>query len=220
MSSAPELLSFCAASGVELWEENGLLRYHGAAEVVAPILPDLQRFKPALLELLTAPETSTPTSPGPTAPEASTAPQFRRANQWVFVPATIETAPGAAKICAVLQSFRRLFEAARGGDLPTEPLGVEFGGEPDTFENPASVVAEIESHWSDVARECGREKRDLTPEETELPDGAAEIFNHVWACYDGPGESWLDLAELNRQLDADLKAMRDRQCAAQSEAAL
>jgi len=35
VSSAPELLTLCAASGVELWEENGRLRYHGAAAAVS-----------------------------------------------------------------------------------------------------------------------------------------------------------------------------------------
>ncbi len=60
MKSAPELLSFCAMSGVELWAEAGRLRYRGAASVVTPILPDLQRFKPALLELLAAPEVTEP----------------------------------------------------------------------------------------------------------------------------------------------------------------
>ena len=156
------------------------------------LLPDLQRFKPALLELLTAPEP--PATPSP----------FRRVNEFCFVPAKIDTAPGAAAICEVLQSFCALLEAARGGDLPTDALDVEISGEPDTLENPASEVAEIESLWSEKARLCQRGKRDLTPEEKELLDGAAEIFNHVWACYDGPGAAWLDLGALNRQLDAGL----------------
>ncbi len=58
MNSAPELLSHCAASGVELWEENGCLRYHGAASIVDPLLPDLSRFKLALIELLEARDNS------------------------------------------------------------------------------------------------------------------------------------------------------------------
>lgn len=35
-----------------LWTEGGRVRYSGAARVVDPLLPDIARFKPALLELL------------------------------------------------------------------------------------------------------------------------------------------------------------------------
>jgi hypothetical protein len=90
MSSAPELLTLCAASGVDLWEENGRLRYHGAAAVVAPILPDLARFKLALLELLTAPDAP--------ATEPATAPQFRVVAPFLLVPLDPQPAPGAAKV--------------------------------------------------------------------------------------------------------------------------
>lgn len=37
---------------MQLWREGALLRYHGVAADVDPLLPDLVRFKPALLELL------------------------------------------------------------------------------------------------------------------------------------------------------------------------
>lgn len=52
MRTALEMLSLCVTSDVKLWEEDGRLRYHGAAPVLAPLLPDLARLKPALLELL------------------------------------------------------------------------------------------------------------------------------------------------------------------------
>jgi hypothetical protein len=82
MKSAPEILSFCVASGVKLWADDGRLRFEGAESIVAPILPDLQRFKPALLELLAA---DVSVAPAPEAP--ATAPQFRRVNEFVLVPA-------------------------------------------------------------------------------------------------------------------------------------
>jgi hypothetical protein len=60
-------MATCAASGVSLWTEGGRLRYSGAARAVNPLLPDLQRFKPALLELLTR----TDAPPGTRPPDAA-----------------------------------------------------------------------------------------------------------------------------------------------------
>jgi hypothetical protein len=131
----------------------------------------------------------------------------------LLVPANIETAPGAAAICGALQTFRSLFAAARGGDLPTQPL--ELDGEAVKVENAAAAVCEIFAAWTKTARECQRDRRDLTTPEQSALDAALELLETVWARYDGPGAAWLDLNEIGAQLDGDFAQMLQKQRATQ-----
>jgi hypothetical protein len=135
----------------------------------------------------------------------------------LLVPANIETAPGAAAICQrALQTFRSLFAAARRGELPQQPLTVEIDGEAVKVENAAAAVLNLEIAWTEAARQCQKEKRDLTEVEAGALGAVAELLNHVWARFDGPGAAaWLDLKALNAALDADLKAMHQKQRATQ-----
>ncbi len=50
--TAPELLTRAQLDGVQLWAEAGQLRYRGAAPLLSPLLPELRRLKPELLDLL------------------------------------------------------------------------------------------------------------------------------------------------------------------------
>lgn len=198
--TAPALLATLRHSGVSVQSDGAALTLDGPGAVIDSLLPEVACFKLALLELLTAPEP--PATPSP----------FRRANDFVFVPAKITPAPGAAKICEVFQTFRALFAAARGGDLPTVAIFVLLDGQEIEVENAAAACLALESEWTRHARRCQRARRDLTPEEAAALDAAAELLETVWACYDGPGAAaWLDLGALNRQLDADLKAMPQKQ---------
>jgi hypothetical protein len=198
--NAPQLLETLTSRGAVATVEGETLWIEPRDVLTDELRAEIRANKSDLVFLLQDgdrfAESRAPAAPEAPAPELPLV--FRRVNRWVIVSANIETAPGAAAICEVLQSFERLFAAGRGGDLPTAPLDVEWGGEPDTLENPASEITEIERLLTEKARECQREKRDLTPEEMELLDGAAEIFNRVWACYNGPGEMWIYLPELNR----------------------
>ncbi len=119
--------------------------------LVSDLASEIQKFKPALLELIAAPE--------PPAPSAS---PFRRANEFVFVPLDFQPAPGAARIAATLQSFEPVFTAARRGDLPD-------GCEPGT----GGAICELEKAWSDRARNCQRARRDLTGAELSALEMAA-----------------------------------------------
>jgi hypothetical protein len=204
--TAPALLETLRRSGVSVHSDGGALTLDGPGAVIDSLLPEVARFKLALLELLTAPEP----------PATDGAAKWRRANEFVFVPAKVEPAPGAAKICEVLQSFRLLFAAARGGDLPQQPLEMEIAGEVLEVENAAAAVLNLEIAWTKAARQCQKEKRDLTEVEAGALGAVAELLNHVWARFDGPGAAaWLDLKALNAALDADLKAMHQKQRATQ-----
>ncbi len=137
----------------------------GAAKInVAPrslaieLLPDWQRFKPALLELLTAPAKR---EPMPSASPVAQPSPLRRVSPFLFVPCGFEAAPGAARIVALLQSFQCVFRAARRGELP----GV---GEPET----GAAARQLEKAWSDRARECQREQRALTGAELSALESA------------------------------------------------
>ncbi len=222
--TAPQLLDALKARGAAAHLEKDsdgaavLVVVPGSA--VADLLPDLQRFKPALLELLTASESScAPAAPEAPATEPATASPFREVTPRLLVPANIETAPGAAAICSTLQTFGK---SEIISDLPKDALEIEIAGESHHVENAAACVLALESEWTRHARRCQSERRDLTTPEAAALDAAAELLNHVWACYDGPGEMWLDLAALNSQLDGDLAAMHRKQraakVAAQSEA--
>jgi hypothetical protein len=178
----------------------------GAAKInVAPrslaldLLPDLQRFKPALLELLTAPAAQP-------APDGS---PFRRVNPFVFVPATIETAPGVVKICEWARSFRSLFAAARRNELPQHPLTVEINADEIEVENAAAACIEIERAWTDTARRCQHERRDLTAPEADALDAATQFLDEIAARWDGA--AWLSLADVIAHLDADFTAAMKRE---------
>jgi hypothetical protein len=182
--------------------------------LVSDLASDIQKFKPALLELL---------APEPPATDAATPSPFRTVAPFLLVPRDFTPALGAAKIAATLHFYERLFAAARRGDLPTDALEMEIAVETVTVENLADVCIELEKVWSDRARRCQKEKRDLTTPEQSALDAAAELLETVWACFDGPGAAaWLDLGALDSQLDADLAAMHKKQraakVAAQSEA--
>jgi hypothetical protein len=217
-STAPALLAELARRGVILQSDGERLRYDAPRGAVADLLPALARFKPALLELAAPQSSSTssaPAAPEAPAPEPATPSPFRTVAPFLLVPREFTPAPGAVAICEVLQTFRSLFAAARGGDLPTDALTVEIGGESHSIENATAAVLDLEIAWTEAARQCQKEKRDLTEVEADALGAAAALLNHVWACYDGPGAAWLDLGALNSQLDADLKAMHQKQRATQ-----
>jgi hypothetical protein len=203
MDALQLLQSIEARGGVATVKGDG-----GAAKInVAPrslaleLLPDLQRFKPALLELLTAPDAPA------TAPATGSASPFRQPHPFLLLPATIENAPGAAKICSTLQTFRSLFAAARGGDLPQHPLGVEIGDELFTVENVAAACIEIERAWTNTAQWCQHERRDLTAPEVDALDAATQFLETVTSCYNGNRAAWLDLTEILQAQNEDYLAM-------------
>lgn len=177
-ASPVALLAELTRRGARIEASGNALAIDAPRGAVADLLPDLQRFKPALLELLTAPESSSAPAP-PEPPATEPAPPFRTVAPFLLVPATIEAAPGAAKICATLQSFERVFAAARGGDLSVAALDVEVVGESHTLENAAAAVWELESVWSDRARKCQSERRDLTAPEVAALDAAAQLLGGV-----------------------------------------
>jgi hypothetical protein len=225
--TAPALLEALRRSGVSVQSDGAALTLDGPGAVIDSLLPEVARFKLALLELLTAPEASSTSSapaisPEPPATEPATVSPFRTVAPFLLVPAKIETAPGAVAICEVLQTFRSLFAAARGGDLPQQVLEIEIAGELHPVENAAAAILDLEIAWTEAARQCQKEKRDLTEVEAAALGAAAALLNHVWACYDGPGAAaWLDLGALNSQLDADFAQMLQKQRkrgAVQSEA--
>ncbi len=146
-------------------------------------------------ELLTAPEAP--------APEPATVSPFR-ANAFVFVPAKVEPAPGAAKICKVLQNFRSLFAAARGGELPTSPFFVSLDGQKIEVESAAACVLALESEWTRHARRCQREKRDLTTPEAAALEAGAALLDQLAVRWDG--ETWRELEAMSAQLDKDFAA--------------
>lgn len=156
---APALLDELRRRGAALERRGALLHLEAPRGSVADLLPDLARFKPALLELLSAPANSK------TAPSASPVAQpspLRRVSPFLFVPCGFEAAPGAARIAARLQSFEPLFTAARRGELPDV-------GEPET----GAAARQLEKAWSDRARECQREQRALTGAELSALESAA-----------------------------------------------
>lgn len=201
-STAPALLAELARRGVILQTDGERLRYDAPRGAVADLLPALARFKLALLESLTVPQSSS----APAAPEAPATPSpFRTVAPFLLVPANIETAPGAAKICSTLQTFRSLFAAARGGDLPTGALEMEIAGESHHVENVAGACIELEAVWSDRARRCQKEKRDLTAPEVAALDAATQFLDGIAARWNGA--AWLDLNEIGAQLDGDFAQM-------------
>jgi hypothetical protein len=205
--TAPALLAELARRGVILQSDGERLRYDAPRGAVADLLPDLARFKPALLELAAPKSSSAPAAPEAPATEPATAPPFRRANEFVFVPAKVEPAPGAAAICGALQTFRSLFAAARGGDLPTQPL--ELDGEAVKVENAAAAVCEIFAAWTKTARECQRDRRDLTTPEQSALDEATQFLDGIAARWNGA--AWLDLNKIGAQLDGDFAQMLQKQ---------
>jgi hypothetical protein len=214
--NAPQLLETLTARGARLLLDGAALVVKPRDVLTDELRAEIRANKSALLVLLQHgdrfAESSAPAPDAPAAqPPTGSASPFRAVAPFLLLPATVETAPGAVKIAATLQSFGRTLAAARGGDLPQQPLGVEIGDELFTVENAAAACIEIERAWTNTARRCQREKRDLTAPEVDALDGAAQFLETVTACYNGPGETWLDLGALNSQLDADFRAMHRKQ---------
>lgn len=177
--TAHELLATIEARGVTVEIESGPDGFPALgitpASKIADLLPEVQRFKPALIELLKAP----------------IAKPFRRVNQWVLAPATPTHSQGATDICQMLQSFPTLIEAAHREKLPPAPLSFESpNGELWEIDNPLLAVVEIESLWSERARACARAGRDLTLEEKSALEMATVLLDGIAVRWDG--EEWRD----------------------------
>ncbi len=130
------------------------------------------------------------------APKAENSP-FRRANDFVFAPANIAPARGAARICQMLQAFATVLRASRENRLPLSPLEVGLCGEMFDVESAAAACIEIEKSWTERARACQLAKRDLTPEETTSLEIAGEFLEGIGACWNG--DAWRDLEETDLQ---------------------
>jgi hypothetical protein len=198
--TARELLATLHRRGVVVTLDGDGLELDAPKGSLSDLLPDVQKFKPALLELLTAPAAQPQPATGSASP-------FRQPHPFLLLPARVENAPGAAKICSTLQTFRSLFEAARRGEFPTQPFDVEIGGELFTVENVAAACIEIERAWTNTAQWCQHERRDLTAPEVDALDAAAQFLETVTACYNGNRAAWLDLTEILQALDADYLTM-------------
>ena len=142
--------------------------------LVSDLASEIQRFKPALLELLTAPE--------PPATEPPTAPPFRRVNRFVWVPSNLKPAArGAVKICEVMQRFWLVFEVAkiRRRHRAAQRLEICLDGQAHEIEDVAAACLAIKSEWTEAARRCNHEGRDLTAPEAHALDIAADFLDAV-----------------------------------------
>jgi hypothetical protein len=86
--TAPALLEALRRSGVSVQSDGGALTLDGPGAVIDSLLPEVARFKLALLELLTAPESSSaPAAPEPPASAPATVSPFRTVAPFLLVPA-------------------------------------------------------------------------------------------------------------------------------------
>jgi hypothetical protein len=200
--TAPQLLAAIEARGATARLGSGA---DGMPELVikpaskiGDLLPDLQRFKPALIKLLATPKAKTlfdeveeSTARTRESPAPSQKP-LRRANRWLFVPSCPTPSPGAAKICAVLQGFPTLFMAAQLQQLPTGPLVFDSPrGDRWEIDKPALAVIEIQGLWTYRARECNRAGRGLTTAEGTALAMATALLDGMAVRWDG--KKWRDL---------------------------
>lgn len=216
---APTLIREIESRGASIRYEGERLKVANDKALTDSLRASIRAHKNELLALLQHgdrfAESSAPAAPEPTAPKTQPATPFRAVEQFLLVPGRNWPAPGAAAICSTLQSFERLFAAARGGELPTAPLDVEISSQRWKVESAAAAV-QLKKEWTGAARRCQSEQRDLTAPEKSALDAAAEMLETVWGSYNGPGEMWLDLVALNRQLDSEIKAVNQRQRAAKN----
>jgi hypothetical protein len=211
--NAPQLLETLTARGARLLLDGAALVVKPRDVLTDELRAEIRANKPALLVLLQHGDRFADQSEPQSAQLPSAAP-FRAVAPFLLVPfllvpANFAAAPGAAKICGALQTLRSLFAAARGGEMPTQPLTVEIGGEPHSIENVAAACMALESTWTDTARRCQSDRRDLTAPEADALDAATQFLDGIAARWDGA--AWLDLGALNSQLDADFRAMQRKQ---------
>lgn len=170
---------------------------------------EIKHLKPQLIELLNAGSSHSKTSGSPVR-ETGISAVFPSVSESASVPANPrESACGAVRICKVLQSFARLFLAARRGELPLEPLRILFPDQ-DVWEGQSArdAVMEIEKAWTEQARQCRSHQCGLTPSQELALTEMTRFLDGISASWDG--EVWLDLDEVSRDLENDFLAMNKR----------
>lgn len=186
--AAPRLLlEQLRRRGVTVAANGAKLAFDAPRGALDDLLPDLQRFKPQLLELLEA-----------DAPPRRPSWRDRTPGEWEAV--ARESSTGAAAICSTLRDFVPLLESARAGTLPLDSVRVEIGGE--VFDEPdaTGLLIAVEKEWTARAQACNRDGRGLSIEEEVALESARELLKWLNAAR---GESgWFDLEAVADEIKA------------------
>jgi hypothetical protein len=193
--NARELLQSIEARGgvATVKREGGAVKLNVSPRGVAlDLAGDIQRFKPALLELLDegfVDEEVAPVDEAPpeTAPEVA-AIRRRSISYWAargVAASSTKPSGGAVEICRVIQSFALLFAAARANRLPVGRVALDGGAFVD---EPNITVREIEANQTATARECNATSRELTPGEAVALDECETLLD--WLCASWQPDGW------------------------------